>query len=65
MEPSNRVTLCYQCHNDEHKNRLRFTPDGSVVGVDANQPMEFWRKGKDGVFYLSRREVAIGRGERD
>jgi hypothetical protein len=65
MEPSNRVTLCYRCHNDEHKNRLRFTEDGSTVGVDANAPMEFWRKGDDGTFFLSRYEVAVGRAEKD
>lgn len=59
MEPSNRVTLCSRCHNDEHKDRLRFTADGGpYVGIDANGPMEFWRKDEHGEFYLSRRELA-------
>lgn len=66
MEASNRVTLCARCHNDEHKDRLRFTAEGGpYVGIDANQPMEFWRKGEDGVWFLARREIAIHRAERD
>lgn len=60
MEPWNRVTLCPACHLAEHKDRLRFTESGGpYVGIDANGPMEFWRKeGRDGDFYLSRRELA-------
>ena len=66
MEPSNRVTLCAACHSDEHKDRLRFTDTGGpYVGIDANAGMEFWRKGEDGAFYLSRREVAPHELERD
>lgn len=58
MEPFNRITLCPGCHNDEHKNRLRFSADG-LGTFDANGPMEFWRKDKaTGGFYLSRRETA-------
>lgn len=57
-EAPNRVTLCYECHNDEHKNRLRFTPDGmGYEKLDANLGLEFWRKVKGG-WYLSRRELA-------
>lgn len=58
-EPSNRVTLCYACHNDEHKDRLRFTADGGpYVGIDANVGLEFWRKDPEGRWYLSKRELA-------
>lgn len=65
-EPFNRVTLCSRCHNDEHRDRLRFTVDGGpYVGIDANAPMEFWRKDADGRWYLSRRETAVRVVERD
>lgn len=65
-EPFNRVTLCFACHNDEHKDRLRFTEDGGpYVGIDARQGMEFWRKNEEGVWYLSRRELAAGVPEKD
>lgn len=64
-EPFNRVTLCGACHNDEHKNRLRFTHDGDHRNVSADHPMEFWRKGASGQWCLWRREIAIGRVERD
>jgi hypothetical protein len=70
MEPSNRVTLCARCHSDEHHDRLRFRADGGpYAGIDANEPMEFWRKEKDDedddVWYLSRRELAVGVPEKD
>lgn len=65
-EPWNRVTLCFQCHSDEHKDRLRFTAEGGpYTGLDANGPMEFWRKDAGGRWYLSRREVAVHRVEKD
>lgn len=64
-EPSNRVTLCAECHNDEHKNRLRFTDDGDHRNVDANKGMEFWRRDSNDVWFLSRREVEPHRVERD
>lgn len=67
MEPSNRVTLCPGCHRDEHKNKLRFTESGGpYVGIDANGPMEFWRKeATTGQWFLSRREVTVRQVERD
>ena len=67
MEPSNRLTLCPQCHQDEHRDRLRFTVEGGpYVGLDASGPLEFWRKFEiAGGWYLSRREVAPGVAERD
>lgn len=60
MEASNRVTLCPGCHNDEHKDRLRFSESGGpYVGIDANLGMEFWRRlSRQSGFYLSRRELA-------
>jgi hypothetical protein len=58
-EPSNRVTLCARCHNDEHKDRLRFTESGGpYVGIDANLGLEFWRKDEHGQWFLSQRETA-------
>lgn len=65
-DPSNRVTLCSRCHNDEHRDRLRFTAEGGpYVGINANGCLEFWRKGDDERWYLSRREIAIHRAEKD
>lgn len=65
-EPDNRVTLCYRCHNDEHRDRLRFTADGGpYVGIDAREPMEFWRKDEHGQWFLSRRETAVHAVEKD
>lgn len=59
-EPFNRVTLCAACHNDEHKDRLRFTAEGGPYsGIDANAGMTFWRKDKDGRWYVVREEVAV------
>lgn len=66
MDASNRVTLCPRCHNDEHRDRLRFARDGGpYVGIDANAPMEFWRKDDLGEWFVSRREISVGRVERD
>jgi hypothetical protein len=56
-EPCNRVTLCYACHNDEHKNRLRI--DGPTAPLDANGPLVFMRKGADGQWFISREEIAV------
>lgn len=56
MEPSNRLTLCPRCHQDEHADRLRFTADGRPI--DAAAGLEFWRREKDGHWFLSRRELA-------
>ena len=66
MEPSNRVTLCARCHNDEHQDRLRFTREGGpYVGLDARLGLEFWRKDAEGQWYLSRREIAPHVVEKD
>jgi hypothetical protein len=66
MEPSNRVTLCFQCHNDEHKNQLRFTEDGlGYDRLDANAGLMFWRKDSVGEWYLQHRETAPHIPEKD
>ena len=67
MAPSNRVTLCPRCHQEEHKDRLRYTAEGGpYVGLDANQGMEFWRKDTPTEqWFLSRRETAPGVVEKD
>ena len=65
-ESSNLVTLCAKCHNDEHKDRLRFAVDGGpYVGIDANAGLEFWRKDETGAWFMARRETAVGTWERD
>jgi 5-methylcytosine-specific restriction endonuclease McrA len=63
-EPSNRVTLCAGCHDAEHMNKLRFSHDGDHRQVDANKPMEFWRRAH-GEWSMSRREIGIHVVERD
>lgn len=66
MEPTNRVTLCPRCHQDEHKDRLRLTREGGpYVGIDANESLEFWRKDDQGEWYLDTRELAVGVTEKD
>lgn len=65
-EPFNRVTLCAECHNAEHKDELRFSDAGGpYVGIDANQGMEFWRKDSEGRWYLEHRETAPHVVEKD
>ena len=66
MEPRNRVSLCPKCHQDEHRDQLRFTAEGGpYAGIDANLGMEFWRKDTNGQWFLSRREIAPGVVEKD
>lgn len=60
---ANLVTLSAEAHNDEHQGRLQIVVLDSKLGADG--PLEFWRKGEDDQWYLSRREIAIGRPERD
>jgi hypothetical protein len=66
MSPENRVTLCAACHNDEHKDRLRFTAEGGpYVGIDADKGMEFYRKDSVGEWFLEHRETAPHVTEKD
>lgn len=61
LHPSNRLTLCIRCHQDEHRDKLRFTAEGGpYVGLDASGPLEFWRTDNEGRWYLSHREIAPG-----
>ena len=66
MEPFNRVTLCPRCHQDEHKDRLRFTAEGGpYVGLDANGGLEFWRKDEPGQSFMEHREIPPHVREKD
>lgn len=53
----NLVTLCAECHADEHAHRLKVEGNGDT-GI------EVWRLSTDG-WYLVRREVRCGEVERD
>lgn len=53
----NLVTLCAECHADEHAHRLKVEGNGDT-GI------EVWRLNNDG-WYLSAREVRCGQVERD
>lgn len=58
--PSNVVTLCHVCHDDEHVKR---TLD---IDGDADDALAFWRReSMQHPWYLWRREVAVGRFEHD
>lgn len=54
----NVVTLCAGCHSDQHR---------GVIDVrgNAHWGIEVWRKDDDGQWYLSAREIAVGKVERD
>ncbi len=56
---SNLVTLCAVCHDDEHVKRTL------EIDGNADDALGFWRKSDDGVWYLWRREIAVGRFEHD
>lgn len=55
---SNLVTLCADCHNDEHKNRL------GIEG-DPNVALMFFRKDDAGCWYCVREESAVRVMRRD
>jgi len=59
----NLITLCADCHNDEHHNRLRI--EGPTTPIDANGPVIFMRKGADGVWFTEREESAVRVVRRD
>ena len=60
---ANVVTLCFECHNDEHKSQLDILTVELLKG--ANGPLEFWRKDDDGQWFLSKRELDVHRVEKD
>lgn len=59
---SNLLTLCARCHDAEHRHVLRVDPQ-TPYGADG--PVEVWRFRQDVGWYLTRRESAIHRVERD
>lgn len=54
----NLVTLCADCHNAEHKNRLRIDGNPDVA-------LLFFRPGEDGIWYCVREETAVRVVRRD
>lgn len=54
-ETWNLITLCAQCHDDEHHNRLRL--EGPTSPINADGPVIFMRKGDDGVWFTVREEI--------
>jgi hypothetical protein len=54
---ANLVTICYECHNDEHQHRLR-------IEGNADDALTFWRHDKDG-WYVWARELSVGVFEKD
>lgn len=57
-ESSNLVTLCADCHNDEHKSRLRIDGNPDVA-------LQFFRKDERGGWYCCREEVSVRQVRRD
>lgn len=57
-ETSNLVTLCADCHNDEHKHRL-------LIEGDPDAKLTFWRKGEHETFHISREEIAVRQVRKD
>jgi 5-methylcytosine-specific restriction endonuclease McrA len=48
----NLVTLCSQCHSDEHHNKLR-------IEGNPNVALTFWRKDALAIWYVVRQEVSV------
>ena len=57
-ETGNLVTLCADCHNDEHKNRLRIEGNPDVA-------LQFFRRDDAGCWFMSREETAVRVVRRD
>lgn len=56
----NLVTLCAECHDAEHVKRTL------EIEGNADEALAFWRKDPiENIWYLWRREVAVGRFEHD
>lgn len=55
---SNIVTLCAQCHADEHKNKLR-------IEGNPNVALTFYRKDERGEWFTVREEIAVRQVRRD
>lgn len=54
----NLVTLCADCHNDEHKNRLRIEGNPDVALI-------FFRQNDAGSWYVVREEISVRVVRRD
>jgi hypothetical protein len=57
-ESWNLVLLCPTCHQSEHRSQLRIDGNADVM-------LDFWRRGEDGHWYLSRRELGVHQIEKD
>ncbi len=55
----NLVTLCAECHDAEHVKRSLH------VEGNADEALSFWKRDRDGMWFLWRREIAVRRFERD
>lgn len=62
-DSSNLVTLCACDHNDEHQSRLKIEILEPSLGADGC--LAFWRRDDRGEWFLSKREIAVGRFELD
>lgn len=62
-ESWNLLTLCPKCHNDEHQDRLQIRSFARWVGADG--PLEYWKKDAHGEWFLWRRELSVGRFDKD
>jgi hypothetical protein len=60
-ESGNLLTLCARCHTDEHQNRLQI----HWGSQGADDCVSFWKKDETGCWFQWRREIAIGRFEKD
>lgn len=54
----NLVTLCAQCHSDEHHNRLRIEGNPDVA-------LQFFRKDEAGCWFVVREEISVRVTRRD
>jgi hypothetical protein len=60
----NLITLCASCHDAEHiKRTLEIVCIEPQLGAEGI--CEFWRKDGNGLWYLSKRELSVGRFEKD
>lgn len=58
-ECRNVVTLCARCHDDEHVKRTL------EIDGNADLALTFWKRDENDVWFIWRREVAVGLVEKD
>jgi 5-methylcytosine-specific restriction endonuclease McrA len=56
-ESWNLVTLCARCHDAEHRGELRI--DGPTMPLNADGPLLFLKPDADGVWCVTREEIAV------